>query len=746
MENRLIDLMKLFTQTHERLRAASPAMREVQTVRTLYPGLLLPPEEHDLYACRMLCRFGQELPLDCSPKLHNQVGYTMLIERFDKLKAACPERAGEIEEIVDYWKRESTFVKLRNEAPKDIRDYLFRPGTGLDEYGYMRCSQGKRPLGAGFVSGSYDTRTAGIMPDFAKAVRLGLNGLRAEVKEAARQKPGSADFYEACLYALDTVEICLADYAEKCRACGRMDMARICEELRHEPPKSYRAALQWVLLLAMLMRVDNFGRLDMALGDILLEEYRRKTLDFEQVVSQTIAFYDILAEYNMVYDSRIIVGGYGRANEEAADAFALAAIEAVRRCHRVVPVLTLRLANGQSPELFERALDAIADGCIYPTLYNDDAYIPGLMKSMNLSWDEAADYVPLGCGEIVLDHKSISSPNTTTRFLKALEAALHNGRDGADGAIIGCESGSLAELDSYERLENAFMAQVRYAAEHEIRLHVWNRERTGRECAMVLHSLLSDDCIARGCSIYEGGVRYFGANTEGFGLSNTANSLAAIKKLVFDEKRYTLSELVHILDKNFEGYDAARRDMLAVEKYGNGSDYVDRLKRHLEERINALYHEVGAASPLHYFTVANVNPGGITIGPYVAASADGRLCGTPMAVGNSPVPGSDRSGPTAMLLSCAQTDAENGGVVTNMNLSRATIAEHREAVKSLFEAYFQQGGLQLNINCFEKGDLERALVHPEQYGHLIVRVSGYSARFVELDPVTQRHIMERTLF
>jgi pyruvate-formate lyase len=173
---------------------------------------------------------------------------------------------------------------------------------------------------------------------------------------------------------------------------------------------------------------------------------------------------------------------------------------------------------------------------------------------------------------------------------------------------------------------------------------------------------------------------------------------------------------------------------------------VDGIKNRLETFINGTAREIGARAGLDYYTVASVNPGGITIGPRVAASADGRHCGEPMALGNSPQPGTDVSGLTAMLISAARTDAANGGVVTNMNLSRETIVKQRELVKAAFLAYFDMGGLQLNVNCFSKGDLEKALERPQDYRNLIVRVSGFSARFIDLDPITQKAIMERTLY
>ena len=183
-----------------------------------------------------------------------------------------------------------------------------------------------------------------------------------------------------------------------------------------------------------------------------------------------------------------------------------------------------------------------------------------------------------------------------------------------------------------------------------------------------------------------------------------------------------------------------------VDKFGNNKSWVDDMKLPIEAFINERANQYAKENNLHYCTVASVNPGGIIIGPATAASADGRKCAKPFALANSPMPGTDVSGLTAMLLSAAKANPANGGYVTNINLSRETLINHREKISDLLNAYFKIGGLQLNINCFAKGDLEKALKNPQKYRNLIVRVSGYSARFIDLDETTQKHIMERTLY
>ncbi|MBO7520494.1 MAG: hypothetical protein J6T73_06930, partial [Clostridia bacterium] len=221
---------------------------------------------------------------------------------------------------------------------------------------------------------------------------------------------------------------------------------------------------------------------------------------------------------------------------------------------------------------------------------------------------------------------------------------------------------------------------------------------------------------------------------------------AVIKKLVYEEKKYTLSQIVNILDNDFEGFEEEKELFKSVDKFGNNKPWVDDLKLSIEEFLNERANRYGRLNGFHYCTVASVNPGGITVGPSTGASADGRGKGESFALANSPMPGTDVSGITAMLLSTAKACPANGGYVTNMNISRETIVKNKKKVGEIFKTYFKMGGLQLNINCFSRGDLERALVEPEKYRNIIVRVSGYSARFVDLDRITQIHIMERTLY
>ena len=758
MSEKYINLSVEFTNTYKKYMDAAPQIREAMCLKSLYPAGFKPLRKNDIFAGRVDVDPASSfinLPVVFNPKKESQVAYFCSIPTLLYFAEEYPHRKAEIDEIIEFWKKESTFVKIIDRADDELKDYLLPYMTGRDEHGYMKKGIGKKPLGSGFISGSFDTRAAGIIADFRKVCRLGIDGLFAEI-DRLENKNGKNDFYAAARLNIELVRDTLEHYRAQAEelikdATGAEKenlekLEKILKDLQTRAPQTFREAIQFSLMFIIIAGLDNFGRFDVYFGDYLANDLKNGTIDEEEAITYIMSLWNFAYENCGAYDARVIIGGMGRENEENADTFALLAMEATRRLHITKPVLTLRLYNGQNPALYEKALDCISEGCIYPTLYNDEVCVPGFMKSMDMPFEDAVDYIPIGCGEVVIAGKSMGSPNSTFRMLKALEAALHNGRDGVTPNLVGIQTGELDTLDTFDKLYNAFLAQLDARLRIDNKVHAHYKKITAEEAGFVLASILMDDCLEKGADMFHGGIRYFGCNLEGFGLTNTINSLAVIKKYVYDEKKYTLEELVHMLDVNFEGYEEERKLFMAVDKFGNNKPWVDDLKLSIEAFLNERASKYAKENGLHYCTVASVNPGGITIGPATAASADGRLCGEPFALANSPMPGTDVSGLTAMLLSTAKADAANGGYVTNMNISRETIVKDREKVSSLFKTYFEIGGQQLNINCFSRGDLEKALEEPEKYRHIIVRVSGYSARFVDLDPITQKHIMERTLY
>ena len=265
---------------------------------------------------------------------------------------------------------------------------------------------------------------------------------------------------------------------------------------------------------------------------------------------------------------------------------------------------------------------------------------------------------------------------------------------------------------------------------------------------MTLLSPLYDDCLKRGKALLDGGVRGLDATVELYGLVNVADSLLAIRKLVFEEKKIAPKQLLDALDANFEGYEAERRMMLEVDKFGNDLEEADALMERVHEHASFAAMAQSGKYGLGRYLMVNINNNVNTLwGRWTPASPDGRKCGAPMANGNNPSPGMDTNGLTAFLNSLlrARTDI-HGGVVQNMKFSKEMFTEKRDELEAILQTYFENGGAQAMPTVVGREELEDARRHPENYANLIVRVGGFTARYVELDDDVQLEILERTLY
>ncbi len=257
-----------------------------------------------------------------------------------------------------------------------------------------------------------------------------------------------------------------------------------------------------------------------------------------------------------------------------------------------------------------------------------------------------------------------------------------------------------------------------------------------------------DDCIERGKALLDGGVRYLGGTCETYGNINASDSLYAVKKLVFEDKRITLEELCKAVKANFEGYESIRKLCLDCDKYGNDLDTADEMANDLYEYVSKGIRNRGIRKGMQYFLIVISNNSLNTEwGIKTAASPDGRLSGMYMNPANNPQGGADKNGPTAMLNSLTRFDAKyHAGSVQNIKFSIGMFNKNRDIIETLFKTYFKKGGCHLMVTVVDSGALEDAMVHPEKYPNLIVRVAGYSAVFVNLDPTVQQEVLSRTLY
>jgi pyruvate-formate lyase len=275
-----------------------------------------------------------------------------------------------------------------------------------------------------------------------------------------------------------------------------------------------------------------------------------------------------------------------------------------------------------------------------------------------------------------------------------------------------------------------------------------NYRVTGEHAIFPLLSLLYDDCLQRGKPLLAGGVRYLGGTLESFGNNTAADSLFSIQQAVFEKRLFSAARLLEMLECNFEGYEAERRQLLALPKYGNDHPDADAMSLWVNHLVCDAALRQAARVGLDTFLVVLINNGdSVLFGKTTGATADGRRRGEPLSNGNQPGAGYDQNGVTALMNSMAKLDASrHAGATHNIKLARPLFQTRFAHLRALAKGYFAQGGTQLMVSVTDRRELEEALVHPERYSNLIVRVGGYSERFVQLPREIQQEVLRRTLY
>lgn len=733
------DLEYALSFTEVYLSQGDKALREAACLRLQVPYILAPIEDDDLIAGRMDHGY-----VGFSPQYGGIYTYYFHDDRvaaaLEALKAAGAMDAaleGAVARMRAFWAEEKTAARLARR---------FRERHGVD------CPSSYEEPGFANCGG----RLAGTTVDLGKLVRLGLPGLRDELGGYMRRHPANT-FYVALSDAVESLADACRIYAGRAEPAQGASPARkaelaamkaALEALPLRAPQTFREGLQLVWIYVVASDLMNYGRLDDHLGALWAADIDAGRMDEEEGISLILSMYRHLDRIGKVHDSRIIIGGSGRKGPKNADRLAMAFMEASRRFHRAVPQLTLRYDPADNPALLDRALRVNVEGTTFPIIYGDETNVPAVMQLYGVGKEEAERYLPFGCGEYVLEGLSTGTPNNGVNLLKALELTLRDGYDPYWGKKIIPGQGPAASFKDFESLIAAFDAAIAPEIE-KLAYHKGLNYTTAAEQASYLHiSLLMDDCLAKGKALLDGGVRYLNAASEVFGIISTADSLSAIKKIVYDEGRCSLPELVAALDADFEGQEKLRALCLGAPKYGNDEPEADGMAYRVFELVARRTIEAGRKTSLHRYAIVSVNNSmSATWGRYCAASPCGRKSGDPMSNGNGPSLGADKRGLSALLNSMsAFPNHLHAGVINNVRFTKSLLENNIDKIAGLLKAFFRSGGVQINPTVADAETLRAALARPEAYPDLMVRIGGFSARFVELDPTVQNEIVLRTSY
>lgn len=551
----------------------------------------------------------------------------------------------------------------------------------------------------------------------------------------------------------------------------RSELKKIADVCRHVPaeaPRTFHEALQyyWFCHLAVITELNGWdsyspGHLD----HHLITFYRRGLADGsltrdtakELLECFFIKFNNhpappkvgVTAEESGTYTdfANLNLGGLLADGSDGSNELTHLLLEVIDEMHLLQPSSNLQVSRKTPDAVLNHALRVIRNGYGFPSLFNADAVVEEQLRQ-GKSLEDARAGGCSGCVEVGAFGKEAFILTGYFNLPKMLDLALHDGLDPRTGRQLGPHTGDAATFGAFGDLLAAFKAQTRHFLDIKIRGNqIIERLYATRMPAPFL-SVLTDDCIEKGCDYNAGGARYNNSYIQAVGIGSLADSLSGLKDIVFDRSDFALPAFIEALDADFEGSDLLRRRLLnKTHKYGNDDDYADDLMvdvfRFLFETIDGRPNGKGGAYRLEMLpTTCHVYFGKVCI-----ASADGRKAGEPLSEGISPVQGADRMGPTAVLRSAGKMDhVKTGGTLLNMKFTPGLVRgdEGLDGLRHLVRTYFNFGGHHVQFNIVSAATLREAQVHPDAHRDLIVRVAGYSDYFVDCSAALQEEIIRRT--
>ncbi|MBO5336573.1 MAG: glycyl radical protein [Lachnospiraceae bacterium] len=718
----------------------------------------------------------------------------------------------EIKEANSYWKGKTTSelatAYMAPEALKAMEHNIFTPGN----YFYN---------GVGHITVQYD-----------KVLAIGYEGIIAEAKaELAKCGVGDADyatksrFLEAVIISCEAVILYANRYAElaakmakECNDAVRKaeleTIASNCRKVPAEGATTFHEACQSFWFVQQLLQMESSGHsISPGRFDQYMYPYYKKDIDAgkitrEQAQELIDCIWVKLNDLNKCRDAEsakgfagyslfqnLIVGGQNEAGQDVTNDLSFMCIEASFHVFLPMPSLSIRVWNGSPHDLLIRAAELTRTGIGLPAYYNDEVIIPSLM-SRGLTLEEARSYNIIGCVEPQVPGKTMGWHDAAFyNMCRPLELVFTSGMD--CGEQIGPKTQPVEQMRTFDEFYAAYQEQMNYFIALLVNAdNAIDQAHTERMPLPYLASMV-DDCMARGKTCEQGGCVYNFTGPQGFGIANVADSLYAIKKLVFEEKKVTLAEYKKALMFNYgqevsplvvaqvagnvaremaqkgiePNSDTVARasqeiikqsvtaedkkkfeELLAMidnlAKFGNDEEEVDMMAREAAytytKPLLQYYNPRGGQFQAGLYPVS----ANVPLGAQTGATPDGRLAGTPMADGVSPSAGKDVNGPTAAANSVSKLDhgIASNGTLYNQKFHPSALSGEAglDNFVNLIRSYFDRKGSHVQFNVVSRETLLDAQKHPENYKHLVVRVAGYSALFTTLSKSLQDDIIRRT--
>lgn len=682
----------------------------------------------------------------------------------------------QLREIAPFWQNNN--LRARGEAllPEEVRVFMETGVFGME--------------------GKLNAGDAHLAVNYERILKDGLRGYEKRVKEykAALDltNPDNVDkycFYNAVLIVLKAVRnfanrysVLAKDLAEKElnqeRKNELLEISRICSKVPYEPAETFQEAVQSVWFIQLILQIESnghslsYGRFDQYMypyydrdiknGTIKESEALElltclwiKTLTINKVRSQA---HTLSSAGSPMYQN-VTIAGQTTDKKDAVNDLSFLVLKSVAQTRLTQPNLTVRYHKNINKRFLDECVEVMRLGFGMPALNNDEIIIPSFMD-WQVKEEDAYNYSAIGCVETAVPGKwgYRCTGMSYINFPRMLLCTMNNGVDLTSNKRFTKGYGYFTEMESYEELLKAWDKTIREITRYSVIVENVIDKASERDVPDILCSALTDDCIARGKTIKEGGAVYDFISGLQVGIANMADCLAAIKKLVYEEKKITRQELWDaILDDFSSPKNKKIQEMLIREapKYGNDDDYVDQLIveaydsyiEEIEKYPNTRYNR-GPIGGIRYAGTSSISAN-VGQGMSTMATPDGRNAFEPLAEGCSPAHNSDKNGPTAVFKSVSKlrTNKITGGVLLNQKMTPQMLSteENRQKLELLIKTFFNRlHGYHVQYNIVSKETLIDAQKHPEKHKDLIVRVAGYSAFFNVLSKKTQDDIIGRT--
>ena len=621
-----------------------------------------------------------------------------------------------------------------------------------------------------------------ICPDSALWLKMGPLGIMNQAQEKLKTcEESQKEFYEcvvlvmqgACTFMKRYHDMIMEniDEVEEPYQQSLRTVANNCLNLTKRPPETFHEAVQslWFLfvLLHMESNASSFspGRMDQYLysyyqkdiesGKISMEDaldiLECLWLKFNQIVylrNQNSAKY--FAGFPIGFN--IAIGGEDENGNDTYNELSLLCLQCQYDLGLPQPNLSVRLNRNSSHELMQKAIEVVSKGSGMPQFFNDEAIVHALME-LGIEKKDALNYAIVGCVELTTHGNNLGwSDAAMFNLNKALELTLNHGKCLLTHGQIGLDLGGLDTYQTFEDLEKAFQQQIDYFVDKMMQCEVIV-EKAHQDCLPTAFlSSVIDDCLENGLDVTKGGAKYNLSGIQMIQIANLADSLAAMKQLVYDDQVIDAKELLAALQSDFKGYEIIQTMLLnKVPKYGNDVEWVDRLGAKWAEYFRSRMKDYTNYRGGPYHTGMYTVSAHVPMGENVGASPDGRNALTPLADGGmSPVYGRDLKGPTAVLKSVSRlnnTLTTNGGLLNMKFLPEFFETKNgMNKFENFLRAFVDLKVPHIQFNVVRREDLEDAQIRPQLHKSLTIRVAGYTAYFVELAHKLQDEIIERTTY